>query len=79
MTRSGEPQTFKRIFSRNPIGFGLGMGRKAQPLVDLALEVPLSQMAGFLQTTPQQLLKLTHRGKLSVLKDAHGVPVAGKY
>jgi hypothetical protein len=55
------------------------MGRKAQPLVDLALEVPLSQMAGFLQTTPQQLLKLTHRGKLSVLKDAHGVPVAGKY
>jgi hypothetical protein len=55
------------------------MGRKLQPLVDLAIEVPLSQMAGFLKTTPQQLLKLTHRGKLEPLKDAQGVPVAGKY
>ena len=49
------------------------------PLVDLGIEISLTQMAGFLQTTPQQLLKLTHRGKLSVFKDAQGVPVAGKY
>jgi hypothetical protein len=79
----GEPQNFDRIFNRNSVRFNpilaLSMSRKAQPLVDLAVEVSLSQMAGFLQTTPQQLLKLTHRGKLSVFKDAQGVPVAGKY
>jgi len=55
------------------------MGRHKFPLVDLALEVHTTQMAGFLQISIQKLLKLTHRGKISLFRGPDGVPVPGTY
>ena len=55
------------------------MGRPAFPLVDLALEVHTTQMAGFLQISIRKLLELTHRGRISLFKGPDGVPVGGAY